>query len=76
MVMKTTLKNVVCPLLSIVRYFLPGHDQKLRTELENRVGGLAALRSIVEAAEGLASGELSPSEHAHRIRAVLNAARP
>jgi hypothetical protein len=41
--------------------FKPGHDQKLRTALEQRVGGLLALRSLVEAAENYAGG-LSPIE--------------
>lgn len=31
--------------------FHPGNDQKLRTDLEHRVGGLAALRSLVEASQ-------------------------
>jgi hypothetical protein len=39
----------------------PGHDQKLRADLERRVGGLLALRSLVEAAESYAGG-LSPIE--------------
>jgi hypothetical protein len=41
--------------------FKPGHDQKLRADLERRVGGLLALRSLVEAAESYAGG-LSPIE--------------
>ncbi|WP_303470578.1 hypothetical protein [Marinovum sp. 1_MG-2023] len=28
--------------------FLPGHDQKLRKAIEDAVGGLESLRSIVE----------------------------
>ena len=41
--------------------FKRGHDQKLRADLERRVGGLLALRSLVEAAESYAGG-LSPIE--------------
>jgi len=31
--------------------FRPGHDQKLRSELEERVGGLLRLAKLVSAAE-------------------------
>ena len=31
--------------------FVPGHDQRLRTRLEAQVGGILALRSLIEAAE-------------------------
>lgn len=55
--------------------FLPGHDQRLRTELERRVGGLLALRSLIETAEAFAAGEL-PSAHLDtRVRAILSAAQ-
>jgi hypothetical protein len=30
--------------------FKPGHDQRLRTDLERRVGGILGLRDLVEAA--------------------------
>jgi hypothetical protein len=32
--------------------FLPGHDQKLRIEIERQAGGLEKLREIVEKAIG------------------------
>lgn len=53
--------------------FRPGHDQKLRTTLEHRVGGLVALRSLVESAEELAAGSISPENHAHQVCTILNA---
>ena len=28
--------------------YAPGHDQKLRTAIENKVGGLPALKQLVE----------------------------
>ena len=31
------------------RKFVPGHDQKLRADLENAVGGLGAMKDLVEA---------------------------
>lgn len=55
--------------------FLPGHDQKLRTDLEHRVGGLPALRSLVEASEQFASSQISSEALAHRVRALLTAAK-
>lgn len=42
--------------------FLPGHDQKLRADLERRVGGLAAMRSLVENTEAFAAGNLTPDD--------------
>ena len=39
-------------------YFLPGHDQRLRLDLEGRVGGLIPLRMLVEAAEYFADGSI------------------
>ncbi|HWJ23857.1 MAG TPA: hypothetical protein VNS52_15995 [Gemmatimonadaceae bacterium] len=41
--------------------FRPGHDQKLRAQLERRVGGLLALRQLVAAAEAHVQGRL-PAE--------------
>jgi hypothetical protein len=32
------------------REFLPGHDQKLRSALERKVGGFLAMRTLVAAA--------------------------
>lgn len=33
--------------------FLPGHDQKLRAEIERAAGGILKLRSLVEADKGV-----------------------
>jgi hypothetical protein len=56
------------------REFLPGHDQKLRTRLESRVGGFRNLRSLVEAAELHAHGELSDETFTQRARSLFAAA--
>lgn len=40
------------------RYF-PGHDQKLRMQLEARVGGLEALKDIIESLERCLAGDIS-----------------
>lgn len=42
--------------------FLPGHDQRLRTDLERRVGGLIFLRMLVEAAEHFVEGSVGSSQ--------------
>jgi len=34
--------------------FLPGHDQKLRAQLERRTGGILGLERLVDAAQGFA----------------------
>jgi len=43
-------------------HFLPGHDQRLRADLERRVGGLIALRMLVEAAEHFVAGDVRGSQ--------------
>ncbi|QUM80245.1 hypothetical protein HWV01_08070 [Moritella sp. 5] len=52
--------------------FRPGHDQKLRTSLERRVGGLMALRDLVESAEALSAGDLSEESHTSQVRTIMN----
>ena len=42
--------------------FLPGHDQRLRSELEKKIGGLLNLRTLVETAEQYASGAVASDE--------------
>lgn len=42
--------------------FLPGHDQRLRADLERRLGGLVPLRMLVEAAEYFAAGQVGHSQ--------------
>lgn len=39
--------------------FKPGHDQKLRTDLERRAGGLLSLANLVDAAAEFADGRSS-----------------
>jgi len=51
--------------------FRPGHDQKLRTHLEGRVGGLRALRDLVDVAEAYAHGESTTEELTRQLRALL-----
>ena len=42
--------------------FLPGHDQRLRADLERRVGGIIPLRMLVEAAEHFVNGSVGSSQ--------------
>jgi hypothetical protein len=51
--------------------FLPGHDQRLRSQLEQRVGGLLSLRRLVDDAEAHLAGGLSADSFADRTRANL-----
>lgn len=46
--------------------FLPGHDQKLRDALEQRAGGLTALRDLVERAKPMAPPPADDALAAHR----------
>jgi hypothetical protein len=60
-----------CGELAVVGSFRPGHDQKLRTDLERRVGGLLALRSLVEAAEAFAAGLSESDALAQSVRTIF-----
>jgi hypothetical protein len=51
--------------------FKPGHDQRLRTDLERRVGGIIALRDLVEAAESYTAGQSDTEEFTKSIRAIF-----
>ena len=51
--------------------FLPGHDQKLRADLERRVGGLIPLKHLVASAESYATGNSSESDFTKTIRQLF-----
>ena len=51
--------------------FRPGHDQKLRTALEHRVGGLVNLSRLVESAEQYSAGESSIEDFADTARRLF-----
>lgn len=51
--------------------FKPGHDQRLRADLERRVGGILNLRSLVEAAENYSTGKSDSEELAKRVEALF-----
>ena len=51
--------------------FLQGHDQRLRANLEQRVGGLLKLRALVEVAEQYAGGDLPVEAFSARIAILM-----
>lgn len=51
--------------------FLPGHDQRLRADLERRVGGLIHLRMLVEAAEYFVAGDVGSSQFSGMVKDLL-----
>jgi hypothetical protein len=53
------------------RQLPPGHDQKLRANLEERVGGLISLRMLVEAAEHHVNGSLGSSMFSNMVKDLL-----
>lgn len=55
--------------------FLPGHDQRLRTETERRAGGLLPLAVLVDAAETFAKRTLSLEMLGERVRMVFRPGR-
>ena len=55
--------------------FKPGHDQRLRIDLERRAGGLDGLRELVEASEKYSSGQSSSDALAKSIKAIFKKSR-
>lgn len=56
--------------------FRQGHDQVLRARLEARVGGLLAMRDLVETLEGYVEDRVRLEDVATRIRRALGEPRP
>ncbi len=52
-------------------HFLPGHDQKLRTQLEKRVGGLLSLRDFVESVHQYIDGEINLQQFGDKTKSIL-----
>ena len=48
--------------------YAPGHDQKLRASLEERVGGLLAMRTLVEAMEQYMVGDANADDLTATVR--------
>ncbi len=54
--------------------FLPGHDQRLRIQIEESVGGLINLWRLIDANQEYVIGEINESELAQRIRSLWHQA--
>jgi hypothetical protein len=48
--------------------FVPGHDQKLRAALEQKVGGLLPLKQLIATCEKYATGNISEAEVLRAVR--------
>jgi hypothetical protein len=57
------------------RSFVPGHDQKLRIRLEQRVGGLLALRDVIERLEEHARGGSNPEVLSSQVKEVFDGSK-
>ena len=53
--------------------FLPGHDQRLRSTLEERLGGLLGLRTLVMGAQRYQQGDITEQELGRIVRAQFAA---
>jgi len=51
-------------------HFLPGHDQRLRTSLEQQAGGLLPLRTLIEAAHSYFEGRITEEKFTQSVRAL------
>ena len=52
--------------------YLQGHEQKLRKNLEEKVGGLQLLSSLVKATEMYAQGRMSPEDLGRLVKMIYN----
>lgn len=52
--------------------FLPGHDQKLRADIERRTGGLLALKNLVEIAEAYAQDKIPLQSLGNHVRKIID----
>ena len=52
--------------------YAPGHDQKLRSALEQKVGGLLFLKQLLASCEEYAAGKASESDVLRTIRQVFS----
>ena len=51
--------------------FLPGHDQRLRSDLEKRAGGLLRLSTLVDLVEQYVGGHLAEADFAARVSGLF-----
>jgi hypothetical protein len=53
------------------RTFLPGHDSKLRSILEHKVGGLLVVRELIAASVSFSTGKISEKEFCNKIQLMI-----
>jgi hypothetical protein len=51
--------------------FAPGHDQKLRTGLEDKTGGIFNLMRLVHSAEDYSRGKMCRAEFENVVKAIF-----
>jgi hypothetical protein len=51
--------------------FCPGHDQRLRARLEEMVGGILNLETIIEVACDYANGRTSLESLGQRVKSII-----
>ena len=52
--------------------FLPGHDQKLRKSLEEKVGGVALLAKLVSAGQLYADGRMGLEDLGRLVKLIFS----
>ena len=60
-----------CGKESVAGQFMPGHDQRLRADLETRVGGILPLRQLVDAADSYATGKSTAEQFTACVRQIF-----
>lgn len=51
--------------------FLPGHDQKLRKEIEEKVGGLLKLSALTEISEDFSLNKINCDDFCKKVKAFF-----
>ena len=51
--------------------FCPGHDQKLRTEIEKSIGGLGNLKKLAEVTHDYVNEKISLDSFGQRVRSII-----
>ena len=55
------------------RNFIPGHDSKLRSQIEAEAGGVFAVQDIIAAAKYYSCGAITSSELATTVKEIFAA---
>lgn len=52
--------------------FMPGHDQRLRTKLEQKVGGLLNLKKLVDYSSSYSNNEIPMEDFKAKLNGIFN----